>query len=460
METPRPTTDATTDATATPTSLPLTDVVDGRLSESGPWLLVQADLIEPDESHPDLQFNYALWAIDPNGRARLQLTDRLVVQMDISPDGRRVAVIVADNDRIHNLTLKVVKLPEGDVSFNLPLTSVETEPETGAVMGDLRIEIARAISEEDNLAWSPDGRQLAFMSAHAGTSSDLYLYDLNAETVTQLTDGPSQGIPPLWSPDGHFIIHAGVETMGTGAGATMSGVWVAPADGSPVRTLYTPPRRSGGEFWLGWANESEFIAYTWSQGYRELRLVQADTGQVQILWEEGFDRWSFDPESKTILLQASSPGNNLVMINALTQTTQSLVEATVYDLAWLPETKRFQVLTRDGQLLTVTLAGGVIAQAVTMDRLPAVSSTGVTAWHSSEGLFVQAAGDDGGQPIFTGEVRRLIWSPSGETLFIVGEPAPGRSTIYVAQAPDYQPVRMWERARIDWAVWAVPTPAE
>jgi Tol biopolymer transport system component len=55
-----------------------------------------------------------------------------------------------------------------------------------------------------NIAWSPDGRTIAF-SGQSGGMSDLYLVDRAAGTVSQLTNDRHADIQPTWSPDGRSI---------------------------------------------------------------------------------------------------------------------------------------------------------------------------------------------------------------------------------------------------------------
>ena len=56
--------------------------------------------------------------------------------------------------------------------------------------------------------WSPDGHQLAFASERAGTA-DLYLFDLEAETLRRLTwDDEADERQPWFSPDGRHVVYA------------------------------------------------------------------------------------------------------------------------------------------------------------------------------------------------------------------------------------------------------------
>jgi len=53
-------------------------------------------------------------------------------------------------------------------------------------------------------AWSPDGKQIAFISARNG-NWDLYLATVADGQVTRLTDHPAAEVAPAWSPDGRWL---------------------------------------------------------------------------------------------------------------------------------------------------------------------------------------------------------------------------------------------------------------
>jgi hypothetical protein len=53
-------------------------------------------------------------------------------------------------------------------------------------------------------AWSPDGRYVAF-AALAGGLADLYLYDLESDSLRRLTNDSYTDLEPAWSPDGRKI---------------------------------------------------------------------------------------------------------------------------------------------------------------------------------------------------------------------------------------------------------------
>jgi Tol biopolymer transport system component len=61
-----------------------------------------------------------------------------------------------------------------------------------------------ALGEILHPAWSPDGRYVAF-AAQADGLTDLYLYDLDADSLRRLTHDPFADLEPAWAPDGRTL---------------------------------------------------------------------------------------------------------------------------------------------------------------------------------------------------------------------------------------------------------------
>ncbi len=61
------------------------------------------------------------------------------------------------------------------------------------------------IESFNNPAWSPDGKKI-LISGMVNGISDLYLYNIEKDEVTQLTDDPYSDLLPEWSPDGKKIV--------------------------------------------------------------------------------------------------------------------------------------------------------------------------------------------------------------------------------------------------------------
>ncbi|MHB1021782.1 MAG: S9 family peptidase [Acidobacteriaceae bacterium] len=197
----------------------------------------------------------------PDTRSRISsLIDDLakvqtIHQVAISPDGALLAWTVSD----------------ANGTTHLHLTSL-AEPTTNRL-----ISIAPQASHcaDASPAWSPDGKQLAFLSDCATPDqSQLYTFDLKNGQVRKLTEVKGFLESPAWSPDGRSIAFLFVEnaTRPSGALAAMkppSGVIgedgieiqrVAVADvaNATVRSI-TPPKLHVYEF--DWAPNSHELAY-------------------------------------------------------------------------------------------------------------------------------------------------------------------------------------------------------
>ena len=60
------------------------------------------------------------------------------------------------------------------------------------------------LGEVINPTWSPDGRYVAF-SAIVGGLADLYIFDLDTDSLIRATDDPYADLQPAWSPSGDRI---------------------------------------------------------------------------------------------------------------------------------------------------------------------------------------------------------------------------------------------------------------
>ena len=161
--------------------------------------------------------------------------NQLHISPTVSPDGRYVAFISRQNIFNTNLfvadteTGKIVQELEGTranphfdalrfidsagswspdgrrfafITFAEGTNEINTfDVRTGEIQRRTAVEGVGAIK---NLAWSPSGRYIAFSGLDGGISN-LYLYDLEKERVTQLTNDRFAALQPTWSPDGSTI---------------------------------------------------------------------------------------------------------------------------------------------------------------------------------------------------------------------------------------------------------------
>ena len=102
---------------------------------------------------------------------------------DWSPDGQKfVFTVFAEGDN----ELAIVDVEDGDVERKIDLEDI------GAISSP---------------AWSPDGQHIAFSGLKGGVS-DIYMWNVETDVLSQLTDDKFADLQPTWSPDGATIAFA------------------------------------------------------------------------------------------------------------------------------------------------------------------------------------------------------------------------------------------------------------
>lgn len=457
------------EATATPFALPTVSddpiateeqqqrpVVEMGLNRAGPWFVFWT--------------NEGIWAVNSDGSGLTQLVSQPMMQhfdhvFQAAPAGGRVAYLTG-RETYFDLTLNLVDLPQGNAQVVTHLTNPDTEPGSETLPGDEKFEPLRAIVEVPSLAWSPDGSRLAFMGVIEGDSSDLYVYSIGDGSIVRLTSGPSEGIRPNWSPDGVYIVHFGVTSMGTGAGANMSGAWADNANDAAVLDLYDPGN-SGAEIVLGWVNDRTFVVYSWTAGCgpSNLRAYDIQTREARVLWEHGFDHIAFDPETKTVFLATNRDSGRcnpegkrgLYWLSVMDEVELRVVEDSVQSLAWDGEIDLLFAVSEFGGL-AVSSSGEFIDLDMPLDSrgLPAAAGPArMLAW-VGEGLWIGpllGSIDSPPEKILDTPTYRAYWSRDGRNLLFFADDG-----LYAAKEPDYEPVLVGRgvSARPGMGFWVEP----
>jgi hypothetical protein len=230
----------------------------------------------------------------------------------------------------------------------------------------------------NTLAWSPDGRLLAYVAATDGPSADVYIYDTQTAEVRRITDGPNQPELIGWTPDGKRVLHLEIANIGTGEGIWFDSLalWAAAADGSgSVRV----PGVELPVVLLDWISPSSFYAMHFSfaalPGHR-LQLIDLNAGPLTIFYEGTFIQWAIDPETGTAAFVVEpwqyrdedtlEPGLYFVSASEGTPTLVGFSGSKddyfvdmVISLRWSQELIRFQVITEGGMEATVSTQGEI-----------------------------------------------------------------------------------------------------
>lgn len=220
-----------------------------------------------------------IWLLDRAGGEAVRLTDLKggVNEYEWSPDGTRIVLISHDPDpeelkpdSLKTKNPKPIVLDrygfKRDVSGYLDRTrdhiwivDVATKKATQFTTGDF---------DESGVRWSPDGKQLAFVTerdvdADKSNNSDIYIVDAapNA-TPRKLTawHGPDAG--PVWSPDGKFIAYLQASEPQLSA-YTQNTIAVVPSAGGATKLIAQSLDR-------------DVTGLTWSADGNTLRFLLSD----------------------------------------------------------------------------------------------------------------------------------------------------------------------------------------
>jgi TolB protein len=129
------------------------------------------------------------------------------------PPQRRYRLMVADADGAAPRVILESRRPLMSPAWSpdgRQLAYVSFESRSAAVfVQDLRTAERRAVSVRAGVngapAWSPDGSRLALTLSSAGGNLDVFLLDLRDGTLERITDDPAIDTEPEWSPDGRSL---------------------------------------------------------------------------------------------------------------------------------------------------------------------------------------------------------------------------------------------------------------
>ncbi len=239
----------------------------------------------------------ARWASD-DGRGRIvyEFSGGLRVYDVASGRDRTVAITVADDStRNRPETVKVDSLIDRfDASPNAKRVALAARGEIFTVPvehGITRNLTATPGAHEREVAWSPDGERLAWISDATG-EEELYVRDhLGREPAVQITDGSSlRYYNPKWSADGKRIAFGDAEARIHVADVERRRVVEVANDGGFPAHDYA------------WSPDGRWLAYSAADtnGYRSLHVWDATSGRSQRITDELFNEYgpAFSPDGK------------------------------------------------------------------------------------------------------------------------------------------------------------------
>jgi Tol biopolymer transport system component len=143
---------------------------------------------------------------------------------------------------------------------------------------------------DDQAAFSPDGRQMAFVTSRANGTADLWTLDVQTRRARALTSGAGGDFRPAWSPDGTWIAfssdrgHGLPFAHGRWEHLHLVDIYLIHPDGSGLKRITEPGNFCGSPKWS--ADSRHVVVYCMSAQdtltYRQARLEGGNTTIVSI----------------------------------------------------------------------------------------------------------------------------------------------------------------------------------
>ena len=330
-------------------------------------------------------------------------------------------------------------------------TEVPGDPQESWGEQWFRIEQMRAaISRPNGLAWSPDGRLLAFVAALHNTNTDLYVYDPRAGRVTRLTTGPYQTAQLLWSPTGKYIAHAATSDINIGRNGPLlivDGLWAAEPSTITVTSLAGP-----GTELVQWIGPDTVLVSTAAEvpcASSGLTSVNVATGRTRTLWPGSFDSVAADPSTGTVLVGIDLPDESLAYADVcppyepnglyLLRPESPPVRISDYEntlsvqppIVWSDAGQSFMAKTPTG--VAIVSPSGEVAVGADLENVPLPSpSLEYMAVEDSESALAILTPGGTVRTETTNPVCQAIWHPDGSAIYFTD-----RETLYAASAPNF-----------------------
>jgi WD40 repeat protein len=431
-----------------PTAIPIPE---RELDIAKPWLLQTSK-----------DFAWTIYNLDGTGETTIELRDEIHNGepwdnfYSIETSGRYVSAIL---DIPEDPQLFVFELPNEHAILQIPLVGNQARE---AIDDFVPFEVDPAIivifdpvlTAIGDMAWSPDGRYLAFTGAMDGPSSDIYLIDMDTQQTHRLTGGPNQARIMGWSPDSETILHYSVEWQ-VDYMELIESLWAVDVRGN-VRELMDYDELMINPYIGDWIDETTLVMFypDFESNSRDLTMLDIQTGETEIIDAPMFRDGIFFDQSTDHLLINFGPmmggGKNVGVYSydLANSTLQTILDGARL-IGRIENTPYF--ISMNGEILTPE--GEVVASIsgeVFDIQLPVASPDGewVLAYiqHSgteSGGVTSSLLGPDGEQiQEWDFACRKLVWVEDSSGFFCY-VPDIERSVwkiLFISHENDWEPI--------------------
>ena len=323
-----------------------------------------------------------VWRMNPDGSDPCQVTDVEggVEGFGVAPAGNRIYYIAPTKIAKHISAELYEDLPDSKARIYDDLMArhwnywddgnyrhiyVADMPQSGMISSGKDIMPGEAWDaplapdfDGGEIAWSPDGRKIAYtckkltgVEYAVSTDSDIFLYDAEAGTTHNLTEGmPGYDRYPRFDPEGKHIAFSSMERPGNESDKAR--LFIMDLDGGNKRDLTAEFGYDALD--IHWSNDGRMIYFIAPiEATHQLARVKADGGNVEVLTAGDHDLASFDLRSGCLVASKMtlSEAPELFVVDAKRGSFEQLtfVNQDIYDRIAMGEVRKRWVTTTDGK---------------------------------------------------------------------------------------------------------------
>jgi WD40 repeat protein len=373
----------------------------------------------------------------------------------VSPDGKWLAFYTgsfAHTNKSANLpiTLKLLNISNGTVINIAEIVTDDYIEKLGQLAENLKELYPDEYQPVDNhdwisgsvqsefewsihsLDWSPDSRTLAFAAQIDGISSDVYLYDLETDSIQQIENSIQNVSSIRWSPDGQYLVFMNSEPGQIYTGSSLYAV-------KPSNQVVDNPKQIFSRTWMGgghWLSPNLLLVAdgTDTAGNFNLQTLDIRTGQLKPLWTDAVSDYAIDPLNKIIAIntgefaELESMGVYFITFSGRqTKVLNGLYWATLFFRGGEQHRFLMQGVSEKSIESSFPISGDVIGLGLdgkptsigqfAYDKITISPDNSWLLMFDDTSLNIYDKNDNLAQKLSTNGIQKIIWRPDSQAIF-------------------------------------------
>jgi hypothetical protein len=284
-----------------------------------------------------------------------------------------------------------------------------------------------------SMAWSPDGKHLAFGAMLDGDSADIYLYDIDTGKIRRLEEGSWNAHSFHWSPDGQWILYKDIDIPAkdftTGVGDWPYSRWAIRRDGTGVKNLHDTLQ------FYTWFSDYEYVAWLFypERSYSDPTAVNLVNGNIYNFFKGSIWGVSVGRRSRLVLVSDDYRrqyyfGEMYKKLTPLPFCTEFeeqcwaiLREGTLHSIIYFNEGHWFGI-NYQGEIVSLTFEGG---------NYPRISPGNWLAFYSKTGFYIYDLSDKFRYSLKNlSNVLRMEWDTNSQGIYYIDKVDSGDAIYY------------------------------